>query len=49
MDWNSGSRAMVAGNVEQLYQEYIKPLPMADRLRLVEMIAKDAAETHPGA
>ncbi len=40
---------MVASNIEQLYHEHIKPLPMADRLRLVEMIAKDAAEGHPAA
>lgn len=35
---------MVASRVEQIYQQHIKPLPVTDRLRLAEMIARDAAE-----
>ncbi len=34
--------------IEELYEYHIKPLPLADRLRLVELIARDAAETGGG-
>ncbi len=34
----------MAINIEELYQATIKPLPQADRLRLLVLIAQDAAE-----
>jgi len=31
-------------NVEEIYDQHIKPLPMAERLRLIEMTAHDLME-----
>jgi len=36
---------MAAMSVEEIYERHIKPLPVAERLRLVEMTARDLA-TH---
>ncbi|OGG48561.1 MAG: hypothetical protein A3F84_24015 [Candidatus Handelsmanbacteria bacterium RIFCSPLOWO2_12_FULL_64_10] len=32
---------MVTSSVEELYERHVKPLPAAERLRLVAMIAQD--------
>lgn len=39
--------ATVARNIDGLYERQIKPLPPADRLRLVEMIAREMAIAAP--
>lgn len=37
---------MVTSSIEELYERHVKPLPAAERLRLVAMIAQDLA-SHP--
>lgn len=32
---------MTSVNVEEIYQQHIKPLPAAERIRLIEMTARD--------
>jgi hypothetical protein len=34
---------MVAPNVREIYDKHIRPLDPADRLRLIELIARDTA------
>jgi hypothetical protein len=36
---------MEAQNIDQVYEQQIKPLPLADQLRLVELIARYAARS----
>jgi hypothetical protein len=36
---------MATLTVEELYEQYVKPLPPAERLRLVAMTAQDLAQT----
>jgi hypothetical protein len=36
---------MDTDSIEQLYEQQIKPLPVAQQLRLVELIARNAAQT----
>jgi hypothetical protein len=36
---------MAALSAKEIYEQHIKPLPLAERLRLVEMIAHEMATT----
>jgi hypothetical protein len=40
---NSKEKTMTTSNITELYDQYIHPLPEADRLRLVELIAQKLA------
>jgi hypothetical protein len=38
---------MSAQDVDEIYEKYVRPLPAADRLKLLERTARELAETSP--